>query len=327
MKEYRDINEWTSRGPGSAIVPGRFDGVHLGHRALLERTVGIARTNRLTPVCFSFQESGYPRVKERGILTTNDEKKEIMAEIGIEVLIHPTFDKPLIDMSAHDFLHSMLIEKWGAKYIVAGYDFHFGRERGGDTDFLIHECEAKDVEIEIFSPFVVGKEIVKATAIRECIGSGEVKHARELLGRPYSIRVRARKGKGLGRVIGFSTINFGWPGLKVKPLPGIYAVAIESDIFQMDDKTKPPLKLRGVANFGFRPTIDPDNTEPLLEVHILDEVPDHIEEASELPPDAEFIVEFIDFIRVEKKFDSIEELTSQIGKDCEIAREILDQSH
>jgi len=323
MREYRDIYEWTAPRTGCTIALGRFDGVHLGHRSLLDRAVKLARTHQLTPVCFSFQESTYPRSNGLGQLTTDDEKVELLEQIGMEVLLHPRFESPLVDMSAHDFLHSMLFERWLAAIVVAGYDFHFGKNRQGDIDYLLSAGKDLGIKIEIISPFVADGEIVKATRIRELLRDGVVDRANALLGRPYSVRVHPVRGRGLGREIGFPTINFPWPDLKVKVLPGIYAVRTGSEALDVDAISGSRSLKDGVANFGFQPTIDPPNREPVLEVHILDEVPPRIAELSEFPPDMVFTVEFIDFIRPEQRFDSIDELRAQIGRDCDKARQLL----
>ncbi len=324
MKEYRDIYEWTAPQAGCTIALGRFDGVHLGHRSLLARAVELARTHKLTPVCFSFQESTYPRSNGLGQLTTDDEKVELLERIGMEVLLHPRFESPLIDMSAHDFLHSMLFERWRARIVVAGYDFHFGKDRQGDTDYLLSAGKDLGVKIEIVSPFVEGGEIVKATRIRELLRDGDVDRANALLGRPYSVRVHPVRGRGLGREIGFPTVNFPWPDLKVKLLPGIYAVRIGSEALRIDAVSGSHSFMDGVANFGFQPTIDPPSREPILEVHILDKIPPRIAELSEFPLNMVFTVEFTDFIRPEQRFDSIDELRAQIGRDCNKARELLE---
>ena len=328
MEEYRNINDWVPGDdfPGSAFVLGRFDGVHLGHKSLIDRAIRAELTMGLKSVCFSFQECTYPGASERGILTYADEKSALLREIGIDILLQPEFKPPLIGMSAQSFLEGLLVNRWQAKKIIVGYDFHFGRGREGDTDFLEREGAKLGLDIEVMSPFMIGDEIVKATRIRELIHDGEVAHAAKMLGRPYFVNVTAQKGRGLGAELGFPTINFPWPELKVKPKVGIYAVRIESDAFGEGKLLS--RKLNGAANLGFQPTIDPDHVEnrPLvLEVHVLDNFPFHLLQRGSLPPNACYKIEFIDFIRPEEKFSSIEELRNQISKDCSKAREILQQ--
>jgi len=315
VEEYRNIYEWSAPESGCAIALGRFDGVHVGHRTLLERTVEHALKRALVPVCFSFQESTYPGADLRGQLTTAEEKAEILAEIGIGVHLHPAFQPPLTEMQAGEFLHSVLVDRWHARLIVVGFDFRFGKDRIGDADFLRREGDARGIEIEIIEPFNINGELVKATRIRELISEGAIEYADILLGRPYSITGRPRTGRRFGTSIGFPTINFPFPGLKVRPPLGVYVV-------RMIRRTEAPSH-NGVANFGVRPTTDPENREPLLEVHILDPTPRAVDPV--LPPsDAVFKVEFLRFLRPERRFDSIEELKQQIARDCESAREFFD---
>ncbi len=316
MKEYRDIFSWEAPSNGCAVTLGRFDGVHLGHRALLERAVEHAGMHKLTPVCFSFQEKTYPGAETRGVLTTEDEKAEILASIGIEVLLHPRFEPPLIKTTAQDFVRKYLFDRWKAKLIVVGYDFHFGANRLGDTSMLLSEGEKFNVEVEIFKAYHVNGEVVKASRIRELVSEGKIESGNALLGRPFSVRVKSEKGRGLGKKLGFPTINFPWPELKVRPPHGIYAVKIESENLA---------KLNGVANFGTQPTIDPANVKPVLEVHILGELPKQFDSDLNRIKGLNYNVEIHSFLRKESKFNSVNELTTQIGKDCDAARIYLNQ--
>jgi len=311
MEIYPNIYDWKAPDEGCAIALGRFDGVHLGHRALLERAVEHAGIHELVPVCFSFQEHTYPGAKERGQLTTSEEKSRIMEDIGVKVLLEPAFAKPLIDMTAGEFLEELLIGRWSAKLLVAGYDFHFGKDRGGDTDFLRREGERLGCEVEIFPAYEIDGMPVKATKIRNLINEGEITRANALLGRPYSIHARNQGGRQFGRSIGFPTVNFVFPPEKVKPKRGVYAVRMHIN----------DLTVGGVANYGVRPTVEPDNTEALLEVHVLGKEGDS-NLPDDIPADTSFEIEFLEFIREERRFESIEELVKQIAEDCEIARQV-----
>jgi riboflavin kinase/FMN adenylyltransferase len=319
MEIFRNIYDWEAPEEGCAIALGRFDGVHIAHRALLQRAVGHAGFHDLVPVCFGFQEGTYPGAKERGQLTTSEEKSLILEGIGIQVLLHPEFAKPLIDMTAGEFLEELLIDRWHAKLIVAGYDFHFGKDRGGDTEFLEKEGTRLGAEVDIFPPFAIDGIPVKATNIRSLIGEGAIREANALLGRPYSIHARSRGGRQFGRSIGFPTVNFTFPPEKVKPEMGVYAVRMHTDEHGASSTTLDRLTLGGVANYGLRPTVEPDSTEVLLEVHILGPHTDALT-PGDIPPDTLFEIEFLDFIREEQRFDSVEDLKKQIADDCRKAR-------
>lgn len=320
MEIYTNIFDWTAPDAGCAIALGRFDGVHLGHRALLERAVEHAGIHELEPVCFSFQENTYPGAHERGQLTTSEEKSEILESIGVKVLLHPEFKKPLIDMTAENFLTDLLVNRWHARLVVVGFDCHFGRGREGDTEFLRQEGKQLGMEVEIFPPFEIDGIPVKATNIRNLIKKGSIRKANSLLGRPYSIRARNRGGRQFGRSIGFPTLNFAFPEEKVKPKRGVYAVRMHTDELDIPVKDN-RIGFGGVANYGVRPTVEPENTEALLEVHIL-ENDNGGDLTDKIPPDTLFEIEFIEFIREERKFDSIDELKIQISEDCEAAKNI-----
>lgn len=322
MEIRSDILAWTPETEGTSFTLGRFDGVHLGHRALIKRTVSYARKHHLLPVCFSFREDTYPGVRDRGQLTTSNEKAKLLQELGIDVLLHPAFAPPLVDTPADEFLHLMLIERWRAKFICVGFDFRFGRDRSGDTQYLRSEAERMGVRAHILAPVTVKGELVKATSIRKLIADGEIKHANTLLGHPYSVTAQRVAGQARGRRLGFPTINLRWPEFKIQPLLGVYAVRVESDALSKLAPGREETKMSGVANFGIRPTVEPGNREPLLEVHLLDRGAE-TDGIAELRSDAPFIVEFHVFLRPEKRFDSIEALKTQIARDCDRARNIL----
>lgn len=305
MEIYTKIEDWDAEG-GSAFAMGRFDGVHIGHRAILEYTVTQARERGLTSVCFSFQEITFPEIEERGILTTSDEKAELLRKIGFDVLLLASFEPPLINKSAMDFINDLLVEKWNTELVVAGYDFHFGKDRIGDAEFLKSEGNRLGFDVKIFDPVEIDEIPVKATNIRNLIKEGKVREAIVLLGRPYGIHAKQIPGKGFGRTIGFPTINFKWPEYKVRPPLGVYAVLLDSDEFSEPAK--------GVANFGLGPTVSPDRQEPLLEVHVLDSDPQISH------PERIYRTDLIESIRPEQKFSSVKELKERIAKDCDSAR-------
>jgi riboflavin kinase/FMN adenylyltransferase len=316
MREYLDINDFHPPDSGLAVALGRFDGVHVGHRALIARTVDRAHSFGLVPACFSFRDDTYALAEHHSLLTTNDEKKQLLALAGIEILIHPAFEHPFIDTSAPDFVNVFLADRWKAKYVIAGYDFHFGRDRTGDTRILSHLGASRGIRVDILDPVRMDGDIVKATAIRSMLRDGDIPRANMMLGRPYSVTQRQVPGQHLGTEIGFPTLNFDWPDRKVMVPYGVHAVRVtygESGTDRAD----------GVAGFGFRPTVQKNRATPILEVYILE--PEKLSAALSTPEvsDRIFKIEFYAYIRPEKKFDSLDSLKTQIQSDCESARNML----
>jgi len=319
MKIFRKIEEFTPPEKGIALALGRFDGVHAGHTALIARTVELAHRHDLSPSCFSFFNSETPDPANPGWLTTSDEKAALISEIGIEYLIYPDFAPPLIDLSPLEFLETLVIDRWKAGLIVAGYDYRFGKNRAGDTDLLKTVSERHGVIPVIFEPVLIDGVPVKSSAIREMISQGEVGNATRLLGKPFSVTGKIVEGRKLGIKMGFPTLNFRWPVSKVAPKFGVYAVRIGSEFFEGQKSS-----CDAVANFGVSPTIDPGNKTMGLEVHVLDSI-EILNSNKPIPSETVFKIEFISFIRPEEKFDSIEELTKQISLDCDSARSIFNK--
>ena len=322
MHEIRDIASFIAPNKGISIALGRFDGVHVGHRAIIDRAVAHARDNDLTPVCFSFREETYHRMESHDCLTTDDEKIHLIEKLGIEMLLHPALELPLTNTEPDAFVNSLLLDRWNSKFIVAGYDFHFGHNRSGDS-LLLKKLAGDRAMVDILEPVKVDGEIVKATAIRFLLRDGKIEHANKLLGYPYSVIQRQVPGQHLGTRIGFPTLNFNWPDQKVMPPYGVYAVRVSLLPSKETDGNSSKALADGAAGFGLRPTVQKDRIEPILEVNILN--PDRLSEAFKIPEvsDRTFKIKFHEFIRAERKFDSLDALQEQIGKDIEKVREIL----
>jgi riboflavin kinase/FMN adenylyltransferase len=315
MHEYLEIDDFHPGKTSLAIALGRFDGVHVGHRKLIARMIEAAKSRNLVPACFSFREDTYAQADHHALLTTNDEKRELLAQAGIEILIHPAFDRPFIDRSAPDFVSVFLAKRWKAKYAIAGYDFHFGKGRAGDSQMLSDLGAQVGIEVEILDPVTVDGEIVKSTAIRSLLRKGDIPRANLMLGRPYSITHRQVPGQHLGTQIGFPTLNFEWPESKVMIPYGVHAVRATYGASGT--------RADGVAGFGFRPTVQKDRPTPILEVFLLE--PEKLADTLSIPEvsDRIFKIEFYAYIRPEIRFDSLDSLRAQIAADCESARDML----
>jgi riboflavin kinase / FMN adenylyltransferase len=317
MQEIHDILNYRGPANGLSVALGRFDGVHAGHRMLISDAVNVARERDFFPACFSFREESYLSLIRNNCLTTDSEKVRFLESLGIEILLHPAFEPPLIECTSESFVVDLLINQWNARHIVVGYDFHFGKGRTGDSSMLRNLASSHGVSVQIVEPVKIDSEIVKSTAIRSYIRAGNLPHANLLLGQPYSIISCQVAGQRLGTKLGFPTLNFNWPEKKVMPPFGVFAVRAKSEIFEDD------LISDGVASFGLTPTVVTDRPEPVLEVHLIN--PDDLSRTLAEPDISRRLIkiEFCVFLRSERKFENLDALKTQIALDRSNAIEIL----
>ena len=290
---------------GSVVCIGAFDGLHLGHRALVRRAVGRARELDVPAVALSFEplpREFFARDQPPPRLTLARGKVQGLRELGADGVGLLRFDAKLSAMSAEDFVRGLLVHRLAAREVWIGPAFRFGHKRGGDLPLL----QAMGVELgfsagEIEPVHALG-ERVSSTRIREALRGGDFLQAESLLGRPYAIGGRVVRGKQLGRTLGFPTANLRFP--KTPALSGIYATWVHG----LGDKP-----MASVSSFGTRPTVQ--GVEPLLEAHLFDFDGDlygrHIE------------VEFVAKLRDELKFPDLPALTEQMHRDADNARRLL----
>ncbi|MGC9004376.1 MAG: bifunctional riboflavin kinase/FAD synthetase [bacterium] len=289
---------------GRTVVPGIFDGVHLGHQFLLRKAKEIAGDTSLTVLTFH-PHPHFLLSKEAGdfLLTTPEEKEELLKSQGVQEVITLNFNEEIRNMTPERFFGEVLVEKLKGKNIVVGEDFRFGKGREGDVEKLIGLGYLNDVKVFVYPPFKLGNEVVKSEKIRRLLKEGEVRKAREMLGRFYSLRGKVVKGEGLGRKIGYPTANLEIPKEKLLPAKGIYAV-----MAKIGGEFLP-----AVCYIGDSPTLKKGALS--CEVHIFWMDKDILGKGLE--------VCFVEKIREEKVFPSIEELVRQIEKDVEEAKRIL----
>lgn len=298
------VQEIPDTAPEQILAVGTFDGLHRGHRAILTGALRRARNEGLPASVLTFEPDpvtvlrGTPAVERR--LLTSEDKRDILKGIGFDRLYEVPFDEDFAATPADEFVHSILVDRLSASAVFVGYNFQFGRDREGDTDYLTEALGDHGIDAVIQEPVTLGGDPVSSTRIRGLLKEGDVSEARRLLGRPYIVHEDIQAGDGRGQSIGFPTLNF--PLTKtLHPRLGVYAVWLGT-------KQRFP----AVANFGYHPTVGRSD-EALLEVHVLDETP-------ELDPGDATHVYFGSFIRDERDFDSVEELTDQIDRDVERAR-------
>ena len=291
---------------GSVATIGAYDGLHLGHQALLRRVVDEAGTRGLPSIVMSFEPTPKEFFSEEqppARLMRFREKFESLAAAGIDIFFCPRFDGHMQLIAADTFIRQLLIHAMNIDYLVVGDDFRFARGRKGELSHLERAGKALDFTVEKVGSVTAEGERVSSTAIREALTTGDLDRASRLLGRHYRMSGRVIEGKRLGRELGYPTANVNL-NRRQSAVMGIFAArASGSDWGPLD----------AVASVGTRPTFE--GTKPLLEVHIFD--------FDEEIYDEYIHVDFIARLRSEEKFDDVKDLVDQMHQDSARAREIL----
>jgi riboflavin kinase/FMN adenylyltransferase len=293
-------------GPGRAVAIGNFDGVHLGHQAILAALVARGREARLATavVCFEPQPKEYfAGAAAPARLMRLRDKAEHIAPAGADELRVLRFDSRLAALAAEDFIGRVLVGALGARQVVIGEGFRFGRERGGDVELLRRAGRARGFAVEAVPPRLEGGVAVSSTRVREAVALGHFDAAKELLGRDFRISGRVAPGSRLGRTLGFPTANLRL-FRHVSPVAGIFAVRASGA-----GLSRHP----AVASVGTRPTVG--GREWLLEVHLFDYAGTLYGERLD--------VDFIARLRDEVRFADVAAMTAQMREDARRARELL----
>ncbi|HRH73718.1 MAG TPA: bifunctional riboflavin kinase/FAD synthetase [Zoogloea sp.] len=308
MQVFRGIPERSDHG--CVLTIGNFDGVHRGHQALLAKLRAKSRANGLPSAVLTFEP--HPREyfthENRPIrLTSLREKIQRIADQGVDRLYIGRFNARFAALTAEQFIEEILIHGLGARHLMIGDDFRFGKGRQGDFALLEATGSTAGFTVEAMHTLVHEGERVSSSAVREALAEGDMPHAARLLGHPYSISGRVMHGDKIGRSIGFPTANI---QLKHRspPLMGIYTVSVEGLV----DTPWP-----GVASVGVRPTIN-DAGRPTLEVHLFDWKAECY--------GAHLKVNFLAKQRDEERYDTLEALTAQIARDADQARAYFAQN-
>ena len=289
--------------PASAVTIGNFDGVHRGHQLVISQLKQVASAASLPTVVIIFEPQPieyFAPDKAPKRLARFREKIAYLKAQQIDYLLCLHFDHELAEQSAEDFVQQILINSLNMKHLVIGDDFHFGKNRQGNFQYLKDNCARFGFMVDETQTLMIDGERVSSTRIRESIQQDDFEKAAELLGRPYSLSGRIAHGQKLGQKLGYPTINIKM-GDKTLIVKGIFAVNVKG----IDNRV-----LQGVASIGTRPTVN--GVDTILEVYILDFNRDVYGYSVE--------VEFLHKIRNEEKFDSLEELTVHIAQDTEKAK-------
>lgn len=305
MELIRGLHNLRERHRGCVATIGNFDGVHLGHQAVLNQVKEKAREFGVPSVVIIFE----PQPREffspdnaPARLTRFSEKLRLLEVQGVDRVLCLTFNTRLRQMSADQFIDDLLCEHLAVRHFVVGDDFRFGCDRRGDYQLLRQAGERMGFTVEATCTYEVDGARVSSTRIREVLSRHDFAEAARLLGRPYRVTGRVMHGKALGRTIGVPTANVRMHRFPC-PLKGVYTVRAG---FNGTHRI-------GVCNVGVRPTVHGEN--PTLEVHLLDYKGNLYGELMS--------VEFLQFIRDERRFDGLEALKTQINADIAAAREWL----
>lgn len=288
----------------SAVAIGKFDGIHLGHQKLLSEIIE-KRKYGMKAVVFTFfpSPSAYFAGKKEKELTTLEEKRRYFEKCGVDILVEFPFNSTTAAMTKEDFVEHILVKKLHAGFIVAGSDLSFAKNGEGNSDYLQKRSKELGFDVLIIDKIMYGQEIISSTIIRQAILEGNVKKAFGMLGRYYQISGKVEKGNQLGRTIGFPTVNL---------MPAEEKMLVPNGVY----KTKVLVKGKmydAITNVGCRPTVT-NNQQIFVESYLYDFFDVVYGEIIE--------VHFVEFMRQEIRFDSLDKLQKQLQKDLEIGRKI-----
>lgn len=305
MRIFNSIEEYAKTGYQSRVALGFFDGVHLGHRAVIHEIVADKGGDRA--VVLTFRESPAKLLSEEDVplITDNRRKAELLDELGVDAVIFADFGQ-IKETEAEDFVRGVLARQLRAKKVSCGYNYRFGKGGKGDIATLEKLCGELGIGLSVCQPVDCGGQAVSSSAVRELLQCGKIADANRMLGSAYSVRGRIDSGNHIGTTMGFPTVNLAIEKGLIVPKRGVYAsrVTIGSECY------------RGATNIGVHPTVG-ENDTPLCETFLLDYRGEELR--------GEYAVcEPVAFIRDEKKFASVDALTEQISKDIEAIKKVMD---
>lgn len=291
---------------GGIIALGNFDGFHAGHQAVVGRAIAWAKAESRPAIVATFDPHPVRYFKPDVApfrLTSLDQRQRLFAEAGADAMLVFAFDEKLANTTAGNFVGDLLVTRFGAKGVVTGEDFTFGKGRGGNIEVLRDLGALLGLRSEAVGPVSTEDAVISSSRIRQCLIEGKPDEAERLMTRPFAVQGIVQHGDKNGRLLGYPTANVDM-GSYLRPMYGVYAVTGHL----ADGRV-----LKGAANLGIRPQFDPP--KELLEPHFFDFDEDLYGQTIE--------VALRHFIRPEAKFGSMEELTAQIDADCVRARELL----
>lgn len=312
MKVYNHIDEF-KQIKNAVVTIGTFDGVHIGHQKIISRLQEVAQQKGGETVILTFFPHPrmilHPDDLNIKLISTMDEKAEHLANLGIDHLIITPFTRDFSNLSPQEYIREILVKKIGTTQIIIGYDHRFGKDRSGGLKELQYYSSELGYEVEEIPEQDIDDVAISSTKIRNAILSGDVKTAESFLGYPFHLTGKVIKGDQIGRKLGFPTANlFIEESYKLIPSDGIYAVSV--DFRSGETKLK---SANGMAYIGHRPTINGMSRN--IEVNIFDFTEDIYGQTIR--------INFMEYMRGDQKFNSLEELKEQLGLDEVKARSIL----
>ncbi|WP_066436276.1 bifunctional riboflavin kinase/FAD synthetase [Chryseobacterium sp. CCH4-E10] len=303
MKVFKNFKEYTSQKP-LALSLGMFDGVHLGHKSIVDELIKVGSENNLETAVLTFWP--HPRFvfnpnENLKLLNTLEEKQFLLEKCGIDTLFLKEFDEEFRNLTGEEFVRQILVDKLNIKYLIIGYDHSFGKNKSGNFELLQKLSGELGFEVERMEAINIHENNISSTKVRNALLAGNIKEANEMLGYYYSVSGTVVHGKKLGRTIGYPTANIETDPIKLLPKKGAYIV----EVFIKDELYK------GMLSIGTNPTV---NGEKLtVEVYILDFEGDIYDE--------KITVAFRDFLHDEIKFEGLEKLIERLDEDKKLTEE------
>ncbi len=302
MRIIEDVNLPLSGG--HVVIIGNFDGVHVGHRQLMQKARQLGAELNLPVLAWTFKKHPNSFMGEHRYISTLSERLSFFEEEGVSMTYLADFDK-YRNVDGDDFI-KLLVNDFGAKCVVCGFNFSYGKNKSGDAARLKEKLWEYGVGSYVMPPVYVDGEVVSSSAIRKSISEGKAEKASVLLGRPYSFVLPVVHGNEYGRKIGVPTANLIFPEWRVVPRFGVYAT-----LCQIDGRFYP-----SISNIGIRPTVKEDKKVILCETHVIGQSFNLYDRAIK--------VSLVSMLRDEKKFDSFEELKTRVRGDVESARRFFE---
>lgn len=294
------INTDKSIELNTAVALGNFDGIHLGHRKLIETMITMSKSQNLVSSVFTFDYDfhGFKLGKSHTSIVSESQKEKILQCLGVEVLYIVDFCEKIKNMQPEEFVKEIIIKRLNAKLVVVGFNFKFGHKAKGDTNLLKELSEKYGFKLVVIPPVEKNSKLISSTVIRTLIQNGNIACANSMIGRPYSLEGTVVRGKGRGHKMGFATANLRCDADYVIPKFGVYDsfVVYEGKCY------------RSVTNIGANPTFS--DVVFSIEAHIIDFKKDIYGERIE--------IELLEFLRPEAKFDTVDDLITQVNKDIAV---------